>query len=111
MGIVTDSTGVDEPKDPDNSVLYQIYCLFLNEAERQELADRFRRPGTGYGHFKQELFERIMDTFAAARTKREKMAADPGFLKEVMQKGAEKARAVASDYLDRAREAVGLKYL
>ncbi|MBU45623.1 MAG: tryptophan--tRNA ligase [Spirochaetaceae bacterium] len=111
MGIVTDSTGVDEPKDPEGSVLYQIYCLFLNETERQELADRFRTPGTGYGHFKQELFERIMETFSAARQKREQLAADPGFLKDVMQKGAEKARGVASKHLDQAREAVGLKYL
>lgn len=111
MGIVTDSTGVDEPKDPESSVLYQIYGLFLNEKERQELADRFRTPGTGYGHFKQELFERIMDTFAESRKKREEMAADPAFLQEVMEKGAQKARSVASVYLNRAREAVGLKYL
>ena len=52
-----------------------------------------------------------MDTFAEARKRREELAADPGFLKEVMQKGAEKARAVASEYLDTARKAVGLQYL
>ena len=111
MSIVTDSTGVDEAKDPDQSVLYQIFCVFLDEKGRGELADRFRTPGTGYGHFKQELFEKIMDTFSESRKRREELEADPGYLQEVMSKGAEKARAVASDYLDRARQAVGLRYL
>ena len=108
MSIVTDSKGINEAKDPENSVLYTIYSLFLDEKAKTELADRFRTPGTGYGHIKQELLTTILEHFAKARKKREHLLAQPEELKEILQKGAAKACAVADSFLSKARSSTGL---
>ena len=108
MSIVTDSKGVNEAKDPESSVLYAIYSLFLDEDGKLELADRFRTPGTGYGHIKQELLAAILEYFAKARKERERLIAQPAQLKEILQKGAAKAQAAAESFLSKARRNIGL---
>lgn len=108
MSIVTDSKGVNEPKEPENSVLYAIYSLFLDEKGRLELADRFRTPGTAYGHIKREFLDVILEHFSKARKKRENLIAHSGELKEILQKGASRARAVADSFLNKARRNTGL---
>ena len=108
MSIVTDSKGVNEVKDPENSILYGIYSLFLDDKAKIELADRFRTPGTGYGHIKQELLRTILEYFAKAREKRECLLAQPEELKEILQKGAAKACTVADSFLSKARSNTGL---
>ena len=71
MRIVTDSTPVEEPKDPDACNVFQIYRLFLDKAGEEDLRKRYLAGGTGYGEVKQELFETVRDFFApyAARRK------------------------------------------
>ena len=108
MSIVTDSKGVEEAKDPKSSVLYEIYSLFINEKEKVELAQRFRTPGIGYGHIKQELLEIILKHFGKARKKREALLAQPQDLKKTLEKGAIKARRIADIFLAKARKSLGL---
>ena len=69
MGIVTDSKGVDEPKDPATSTIFALYSLLANPEERAALAEAFRRGGTGYGDVKKALYEKILEHFGAARAR------------------------------------------
>jgi tryptophanyl-tRNA synthetase len=108
MGIVTDSTPVEEPKDPDTSYIYMLYKLFAAPEEAAVLAEKFRAGGFGYGDAKKALFGQLVDHFAVQRKKREEIMKDPGFVAEIRKKGAERARAVAADILHKVRHAVGV---
>ena len=110
MSIKTDATPVDQPKDPDTSILYAIYSLFLDEQGKQELRDRFLTPGLKYGDVKQELFGVIWEFFKPYREKRKRYLADPATVRAILKHGAEKARAIGSPYLMKARRNVGADY-
>lgn len=110
MSIVTDSKGVQDSKDPDSSVLYQIYSLFLDQKGREELADKFRTPGTGYGDLKKALLAQILETFTPFRDRRATLLADLDSVQDMLQLGARKARDAAIPFLERARAATGLAY-
>src|SRR5207237_10138417 len=71
MSIVTDSTPVEAPKDPERSTILQLYSLFASKDEIAGMRERFKKGGTGYGDFKKELFEKIWEYFAAMRKRRE----------------------------------------
>jgi len=107
--IVTDSKGVDESKEAAGP-LFEIFSLFLNHGEKEELADRFRTPGTGYGHIKGDLQKKVLDHFADARQKRQQLEKDMAMVYDILAEGAKKARAVAAPLLDQIRSTVGLKY-
>jgi tryptophanyl-tRNA synthetase len=109
MGIVTDSTPLEDPKDPDGSTIVDLYRLFASPAEVEEMKTAFRAGGTGYGHFKQRLFEALWDDFAPMRARREEILRDPGYVDEVLRAGALRAREVAGATMARVREAVGLR--
>jgi tryptophanyl-tRNA synthetase len=110
MSIKTDSKGVDDPKDPEESTIYQIYRAIAGKDDPRTvaLAERFRAPGMGYGHAKQALFELLLDHFGPARARRVELMKDPGVVDEVLKKGAAAAREKASATVLRARKAVGL---
>ncbi len=108
MRIVTDSTPVEEPKNPEGSYIIQLYQLFAPTDEVKALEDDFRAGGKGYGEFKQLLFERIRDYFAPMRARRDEIAADKAYVDGVLEEGARRAREVARHTLDRVRSAVGL---
>ncbi|MBX7056964.1 MAG: tryptophan--tRNA ligase [Leptospirales bacterium] len=110
MGIVTDSTPVDAPKPAEGTPLFEIYSLFLDERGRQDLARRFAEPGKGYGHFKQELFEIVLQHFQQQRQRREEIMRDPQALRELLHAGAAKARRSAAATLHSVRRAIGLDY-
>ena len=110
MSIITDSKGVQEVKDPENSPLYQIYCLFLDKEGQQELADKFRTPGTGYGHIKAELYQRILDYFQPFHKKRMEFLQKPDEIRDILKHGASKASKEASPILENVRRKVGLVY-
>ncbi len=110
MSIVTDSKGIHEPKDPDNSVLFAIYSLFLSEEEKQILRDKFLTPGTGYGVIKQELYEKFLDYFGEARKKRKEIEKDKNYVFGILEEGAKKAKKIAQEVLEKVREKTGLKY-
>ncbi len=110
MSIVTDSTPVEEPKNPDKCNLFAIYSLFLDEEGKKALRRRYLTPGLKYGEVKQELVEVIWNYFAPYREKREYYLRNRDEVYRIMKMGAEKAREVARGYLDKARRAVGLNY-
>ncbi|MDZ7725109.1 MAG: tryptophan--tRNA ligase [candidate division KSB1 bacterium] len=110
MSIVTDARAVEEPKDPDTCNLFAIYSLFLDKPGRNELRERYLKPGLKYGEVKKELLEAIWTFFEPYREKREALVNDPDVVKDIMSEGAKKTRSVGLEYLHKAREAVGLVY-
>ena len=109
-GIVTDSTPVADPKDPDTCNLFAIISLFLSEDEKTDLAERYCKGGLKYSEVKSELFGRIWEFFGSAREKRKQLEQAPDHVREVLKAGAEKARAKALPTLKLAKERVGLVY-
>jgi len=110
MSIVTDATPIEEPKNPDKCVLFAIYSLFLDEKGRQELKDRYLTPGLKYSIVKKELIDVIWNHFTPYRENRASYVENPDRVRRILAKGADKARAVAADYLRKVRQAVGLNY-
>jgi tryptophanyl-tRNA synthetase len=108
MSIVTDSLGVDEPKDPESCNVYLIYKLVAERAAADEMRDRLAAGGYGYGDAKKALLAAIEERFAEARETRRALAADPDRVEEVLVDGARRARAQAAEQLARVREAVGM---
>jgi tryptophanyl-tRNA synthetase len=108
MGIVTDSTPLEAPKDPEGSTILELYRLFASPAEVERMREEFRAGGVGYGHFKQQLFEAMWEYFAPMRERRSKLEDDPGYVDRVLREGAERAREVADWTMERVRDAVGL---
>ena len=106
--IVTDSTPVEAPKDPDRDNLFALFKLFAPAAEADEVAGRYRAGGIGYGEVKVRLAEHISTFFASARERRAEWAVNPGRVAEVRAAAASRARTAARAVLDRAREACGL---
>ena len=109
MGIVTDSTPVEAPKNPDASAIVQLYALFATPGELEEMRAAFRQGGRGYGDFKKQLFEKLWGYFAPMRARREEIEAQPGYIDEVLAEGARRANAVADKVMTRVRAAVGLR--
>ncbi|HEX6984897.1 MAG TPA: tryptophan--tRNA ligase [Planctomycetaceae bacterium] len=107
-GIKTDSKTVEEPKDPETDSVFALYKLFATPEEQETLAARYRAGGMGYGEAKAALYEAATGHFAAARDRRERLAADPDTVEDVLRDGAAKARAKAQEVVDRVRAAVGL---
>ena len=108
MGIVTDSKGVDEAKDPDTCHVFSLYKLFATPEQQAELAAQYRAGGLGYGHAKQALFEVVDAQLAEARERYDYLMANPDEVRQVLAEGADKARATARATMDRVRSAAGL---
>ncbi len=109
MSIVTDSKGLEDPKDPDTCTIFALFKLFASEEEQAEMAARYRAGGLGYGTAKKELLAKFEERFEPMRAKRAELAANLDYVEEILRKGAEKARAAAAPTMDAARRAVGLK--
>ena len=108
MRIVTDSTPLEDPKDPDTCNVFALYKLFATEEQQQTLAEQYRAGGMGYGTAKKELHALVEAHLAPYREKRAELEADPDLVEDVLRQGAVRARKLASDTLARARVAVGL---
>jgi tryptophanyl-tRNA synthetase len=108
MSIVTDSTPLEDPKDPDSCIVYQLYKLLETPGKVAEMADNLRAGGYGYGHAKKELLEAFNRKFEPFRERRAELADKPEMVKEILAAGAARARAEARKTLDAARHAVGL---
>ncbi len=109
MRVVTDSTPVEDPKDPDGCNVYGLLKLFLAEDELAEVAAQYRAGGTGYGAFKTRLLEAFHAQFDEARAKREELTQNLDYVHEVLRKGAQRARAVAQEVLGDVQKACGLR--
>ncbi len=110
MKIVTDSTPVEEPKDPEQCSIFALYRLFASTAETENMKERYLKGGTGYGQMKKELLEILVEYFRPYKERRKVFENDPGEVHRILQKGAVKTREAASVVLEKVREAVGLSY-
>ncbi|HEY8505636.1 MAG TPA: tryptophan--tRNA ligase [Gemmataceae bacterium] len=108
MGIVTDSTPVEAPKDPGKCNVLALYRLFATPEEVADMEAKYRAGGYGYGQAKKELLAKIDAFFAPARQRRKELAADPGAVEEVLRQGARRARAEAQKTMELVRRAVGM---
>lgn len=109
MGITTDSTPVEAPKDPTNSSIVGLYRLFVGESDVEKMEADFRAGGFGYGDFKKRLFGAIWDYFAPMRARREELAKDTAYVDQVLSQGAQRASTTAKQVMNRVRQAVGLR--
>ena len=109
-GIVTDSRAPGEPKDVEGSALYQIYQAFATEEEAKLMQDAYKN-GIGWGDAKHMLFERIDSEIAPMREKYESLMSNPAQIEAILLKGANKARQIATPFMQSLRQAVGLRGL
>ncbi len=107
MSIVTDSTPLEEPKNPDNNIT-KLYALFSTETEVEEMRQKFLAGNYGYGHGKNELFDKFMDYFTPFREKREQLEKNMDYVYAILKDGALKARSVASKKMEEVRSVAGL---
>ena len=108
MRIATDSRPMEDPKDPETDLLYQLYCLFANESAIEAMASTYRQGGFGYGDIKKTLADAAEEYFAEARERREELAAQPDRVRQILGDGAQRARQKAGEVLKRAQQACGL---
>jgi len=110
MGIKMDSRTPQEPKpDADQNLAIQLLKLVAPPEVAKDHEERLRAGGFGYGDLKKALFEHYWNYFAAARTKRAELVANPEYVNQVLRNGASKARSLAQKVLKRARVAAGLE--
>jgi tryptophanyl-tRNA synthetase len=110
MKIKTNSLEPGEPKDPDDSALFDIYKAFATPGETADIEKRYAE-GIAWGEMKQVLFETINEQLKPARAEYERLIADPGAVEAELRRGAEKAREMSVPYLAEIREAIGIRKL
>jgi tryptophanyl-tRNA synthetase len=107
MGIQTDSTPLEKPKDTKNCNVFYIYSLFANENELKDLESKYKTGGFGYGDTKKLLLDKILDYFAPYRKKRIELSGNLDYINKVLEDGARKAREESEKMMDKIRKAVG----
>ncbi len=107
MGIVTDSTPLEAPKNPDTCNAFKLYRLLAGESDIKTMRDNYSKGGYGYGHAKTALFELILDKFKNEREAFNRYMGDKAELEKKLLHGAEKARKVARPVLKRVRAKIG----
>ncbi|MCE8030256.1 tryptophan--tRNA ligase [Halomonas daqingensis] len=105
--IKTNSLEPGEPKDPEGCTLFQIYSAFASREEREAMRAEYAN-GIGWGEVKNRLFEQLDTQLCEPRERYQALMEDPGHIENVLQKGAERARAEAAPFMDKLRQAVGL---
>ena len=109
MKIKMDSRPMEDPKDPETCHLFDLFSLFADQAQIDEMAATYRSGGFGYGDVKKALATAAENYFAEARERRSELESDPDRIRDILNEGAKKARAKASEVLRRAQDACGLK--
>ncbi len=108
MRIVTDSTPVDQPKDPDKCNVFALLKLLASEDELNQWRQRYTKGGTGYGDVKKRVLQLLLEHFEKYREKRNQLEKQPDKIKDILLEGAKKARNVARETIDKVRSAAGL---
>ncbi|TGM35084.1 tryptophan--tRNA ligase [Leptospira biflexa] len=108
MSIVSDSKAIEEPKNPEESVIFQIHSLFLSDTEKESQKQKYTNGGFGYGDLKKDLLESILSHFAPFRSKREELSQNLDYVHSVLKSGKEKAKEVAEKKLDAIRNTLGI---
>ena len=108
MSIVTDSTPLEDPKDPDTDNVFALLKLFATPEKLQEIAAAYHTGGYGYGHAKKELLGYVREYFAEARDRRRDLLARPDYVMDILREGGKQGRAKAETIMQQVRERVGL---
>ncbi len=109
MKIPTDSAGINDSKNPDESILFQIHSLILDEKSKDELRNKFRNGGVGYKDLKEGLIKDLTNFISPIRMRRESFEKDiPGVLK-ILQEGGQKIRKIIEPKMVEIRQKVGNK--
>ncbi|HEU5147742.1 MAG TPA: tryptophan--tRNA ligase [Chryseosolibacter sp.] len=109
MSIVTDSTPLEAPKNPEKDNVFAIYSLIATPEEREAMRQKYLAGNYGYGHAKQELLQLIITRFAREREAFNYYISNPAELERKLERGEEKARLIAHEVLDRVRIKLGFK--
>ena len=107
LSIVTDSTPLEAPKDPDHDTVFALYALLATADQTEALRQRYRAGNYGYGHAKQALYELIVTTFADERARYDHYVRHPDEVDAALARGAERAAHLAAPVLARVRRALG----
>ncbi len=107
MGIKTDSTPMEDPKDPDTDNVFALYKLLANDDQIATMRQNYTGGNYGYGHAKQALFELVVERFATERARFNHYMEHKNEIDEALAFGAEKAQKVANEVLARVRKKVG----
>ncbi len=108
MNIVTDSTPLEAPKNPENCNVFAIYKLLASSEEIEIMRNKYHKGGYGYGDAKKELLSKILEYFKQARNKYQDLQNNLDYVESVLKNGAEKARAAAIKTMEQVRNAVGV---
>jgi len=111
MKIVTDSTPLEAPKNPDTDNVFAIYKLLANPEQTEALRKKYMAGNFGYGHAKQALFELILDKYAEERKRYDYYMNHKDEMEQILKQGAAKAKTVANDVLNRTRQKIGFNKL
>ncbi|MEP2774134.1 MAG: tryptophan--tRNA ligase [Fulvivirga sp.] len=109
MSIVTDSTPMEDPKDPDICNVFSIYKLLADESQTKAMRANYTGGNYGYGHAKQALYELIVEKFEEPRKIFNHYMENPAELDQKLKQGEEKARFIANSVLERVRAKIGYK--
>ncbi|MDX1327127.1 MAG: tryptophan--tRNA ligase [Arenibacter sp.] len=107
MGIQTDSTPMEDPKDPDTDNVFALYKILASESQVAEMRENYLKGNYGYGHAKQALYEVVLERFGEAREKFNYYMANLDELDAALALGAKKAQLIADEVLLRVRDKVG----
>lgn len=107
MGIVSDSTSMEDPKDPATDNTFALYKILASEAQTEELGAKYLAGNFGYGHAKQALYELILEKFGGIREKFDYYMNNLNEIDDALTLGAEKAKKTADEVLERVRTKVG----
>ncbi|MBI4652981.1 tryptophan--tRNA ligase [Candidatus Kuenenbacteria bacterium] len=109
MKIPTDSKGVDEPKNPDESIIFAIHKLLLNDKTLKTLEDKYKKGGMGYKTAKEMLIKDLTAFIKPLREKRKMLAKDINTILEILKNGGKRASMNAEKKIKEVREKVGVK--
>ncbi len=109
MSIVTDSTPLEEPKDPDTCNVFALYKLLASPEQTEQMRQNYLGGNYGYGHAKQALFEQILQRFQKERVLFKELINNPDEINKRLETGEEKAAGIAQQVLDRVRKRLGYR--
>jgi len=107
MSIQTDSTPLEEPKNPDVCKIFSLYKLLASEEQIQTMRQNYLNGNYGYGHAKQAFFELITEKFKIERERYNHFINNPEQVEKILLEGAEKAKVIANQVLERVRKKLG----
>ena len=107
MSIVTDSKGLEDKKDPNSCNIFNIFKLIASKDDVEKMKNNYLEGGYGYGHAKNNLLSLILDLYKEERNLYEELLKNPDHLYEILEKGENKARAIAKSVIDRVKNKLG----